>query len=136
MGRGVGHARSVSAVQVPDNRVGSYFLDVFGRPRREVVCECERTEDGSLTQALQLINGPLVNRKLAAKEGRLAALLAANKPTPEIVTELYLATYSRPPTPEEAKRAESLIAQSPSQKEGCEDLLWALLNSKEFLFNH
>jgi hypothetical protein len=124
------------AVQVPDNRIGSYFLDVFGRPRREIVCECERTEDASLSQVLQLINGPLINRKIAAKEGRVAALLAANKPTAEIVAELYLAVYSRPPTAAEAKRAEGLIAQAPSKKEGCEDLLWALLNSKEFLFNH
>ena len=74
--------------------------------------------------------------KIAAKEGRVAALLAANRSTPEIVTDLYLAAYSRPPTAAEATQAATLIAQSPTKKEGCEDLLWALLNSKEFLFNH
>src|SRR5205823_6358012 len=91
------------AVQVPDNRVGSYFLDVFGRPRREVVCECERTEDSSLSQALQLINGPL-NGKIGAKESRVGALVTANKPVADAVADLYLATFSRPPTPEEGKR--------------------------------
>src|SRR5439155_20077440 len=85
--------------------------------------------------ALQLINGPL-NAKIGAKESRIGALVTANKPVADAVADLYLATFSRPPTPEEGKRAEALIAQAPSKKEGYEDLLWALLNSKEFLFNH
>ncbi len=124
------------AVQVPDIRVYHGFLAVFGRPQRNVACECERPEDTSLAMALDLINGGTVNSKLAHPQGRVAQLLKSGKPDADVIDELYLACLSRPPTGGETTAAAKLIAQAPNRKEGVEDVLWALLNMKEFLFNH
>jgi hypothetical protein len=124
------------AIQLPDPRVRSSFLDTFGRAQRQIACECERTGDPNVAQALNLMNGDLLNRKLADQNGRVAKLLAAKKPTPEIIEELYLVTFSRPPSAEELKEAESLVGAAPSPKDGVQDLLWALLNAHEFVFDH
>jgi hypothetical protein len=124
------------AVQLPDPGVNSYFLDTFGRPARVVVCECERTAEPNMAQALHLMNSDYVQNKVAAGDGRIAKLLAAKKSDEEMVEELYLVTFSRPPSPEEQARALLSVAKAPSKKEGLEDLLWALLNSREFLFKH
>jgi hypothetical protein len=124
------------AIQLPDPRVRSPFLDTFGRAKRQVTCECERTGDPNVAQALNLMNGDLLNRKIADPNGRLAKLLEASKPIGELVEELYLVTFSRPPTPDEQKAAEELVRGAPSVKDGLQDLLWALLNAHEFVFNH
>jgi Protein of unknown function (DUF1553)/Protein of unknown function (DUF1549) len=123
------------AIQLPDQRVRSNFLDTFGRAQRQIACECERTGDPNMAQALNLMNGDVLNKKIADANGRLAKLLAANTSVSEIIKELYLVTLCRHPDEEELRVAESLIGGE-SAKEGLQDLLWALLNSHEFMFNH
>jgi hypothetical protein len=124
------------AIQLPDSGVKSFLLDTFGRPARQVVCECERTVQPNIAQALVLLNGEFLNKRIADPKGRIETLLKAKKDAAEIVEELYLVTLSRRPRPEEADRARHWISQAPSPREGLQDLLWALLNSREFLFNH
>lgn len=114
----------------------SSFLDTFGRPRREVVCECERSAEGNMGQALALINGEEVNFKIASPFGRVQKLVRQNTPDKDAIEELYLATLSRRPTTEELNDAAGLLNSSKVKKEGIEDLMWALLNSREFLFVH
>ncbi len=124
------------AAQLPDTRVASYLLDVFGRPARQAPCECERRAQPTIAQALHLLNGDALTRKIEAPDGRLARLLKDRKSAAEIIEEFYLATLSRPPRPEEAARAGRWLDEAPSLAEGGADLLWVLLNSREFLFNH
>ena len=112
------------------------FLDTFGKPRREVVCECERSADGNIGQALALINGNEVNDKLRAPQGRVQQLIGGAKPDAEVIEELYLATLSRKPSALERDEAAILLRSSKTRGEGVEDLMWSLLNSREFLFNH
>lgn len=124
------------AIQLPDSEVPSYFLDTFGRPARQVLCECERTSTPNLAQAMHLLNGAVLQRKLADPNGRIAQLLAAKTPLPQIIEELYLAAWSRRPTPDELKKAESWIRSAPNLRDGVQDLVWVLANSREFLFNY
>ncbi|WP_165224849.1 DUF1549 and DUF1553 domain-containing protein [Aquisphaera insulae] len=124
------------AIDLPDSDYASDFLDTFGRPRRAVPCECERSEAPTMTQALLMISGGLLNRKVADPKGRAATLAAAKTPADKAVEEVFLCTVSRPPTAEESKEAVADIAAAPSPKEGLEDLLWTLLNTREFQFNH
>jgi hypothetical protein len=112
------------------------FLDTFGKPRREVVCACERSDDGNIGQALALINGDEVNAKIAAPQGRVQQLIQANKSDSDVINELYLATLSRRPTAKEGSEARALIQAGKSRAEGLSDLMWSLLNSREFLFVH
>jgi hypothetical protein len=124
------------AIQLPDPAVQSFLLDVFGRPARKVTCECERTMQPNIAQALHLLNGSFLNQKIANVGGRVEKLFKAKKPLPAVVEELYLVTLSRPPSPREAQKVREMIARAPSPKEGVQDLLWVLLNSREFLFNY
>lgn len=124
------------AISLPDPAVQSYFLDVFGRPLRVSACACERPERMDLRQVLRLANSETLHAKITAPAGRLTLMLAADRSDREIVEELYLATVSRMPTDEEVATASGYIAAAPSRNMGCEDLLWALLNLPEFLFNH
>jgi hypothetical protein len=124
------------AVQLPDNEVTSYFLDTFGRPARQVLCECERTSTPNLAQAMHLLNGAVLQRKLADPNGRISKLLAAKTPLPQIIEELYLSAWSRRPSPDELKKAESWVRSAPNLQEGLQDLVWVLANSREFLFNY
>ena len=122
------------AIELPDAEYPNYFLKTFAKPKRASVCECERTPDENLAQALHTLNGDILAAKIADKNGRVAKLLAAKKPHEEIVEELYLASLSRLPSSAEFATTKELLAESPSPKEFYEDLLWALLNSKQFLF--
>ena len=124
------------AIELPDAAAANTnpFLVTFGKPKRASVCECERTPDENLAQALHTLNGDVVATKVADASGRVAALAAAAKPVPEAVEELYLATLSRPPTAPEAAAAAEIVAACPTPTEGLQDLLWALINSKHFLF--
>ncbi len=124
------------AIQLPDSGVKSFLLDTFGRPARQITCECERTTQPNIAQALHLLNGEFLNKKLADAKGRLETLLKAKKEMPEIIEELYLVTMSRVPRPEEIERARHWVGMAPTPREGLQDLLWALLNSREFMFNH
>jgi hypothetical protein len=100
-------------------------------------CECERSADPTLGQALHLMNGDVVNRKVSQPEGRLTRMMRDPKLTDDTLVEtLYHVTFHRPPTADERAAARELIADAPSRTVGAQDLFWALLNSKEFLFNH
>ena len=122
------------AIELPDAEYPDYFLNTFGKPRRASVCECERTPDENLAQALHTLNGDILANKIADGGGRVAALLNAKKPHEEIVRELYLVTLCRFPTDAELAASQQFLQESPSPKECYEDLLWALLNSKQFLY--
>jgi hypothetical protein len=124
------------AIDLPDTRVRSYLLDVFGRPSRQALCDCERGAEPNLAQALHLMNGDDLQRKIDAPQGRLTRLLHEQVPDTRLIKELYLVTLSRLPSTEELARARRWLQDSPSPREGASDLLWVLLNSREFLFNH
>jgi hypothetical protein len=138
------------AIALPDNSYNksSPFLKVFGRPNSVSVCECERVQSSSLAQSLHLINSAEVKSKLAVGNGRAARLAKADTPTEEKIVELYLVAFSRTPRPGELKTAleylnEPLtdangkpIARNTAAARNFQDLIWALMNTKEFLFNH
>lgn len=112
------------------------FLNTFGKPRREAVCECERSSDGNIGQALALLNGDEVNNKIRHPLGRLQELLDSGKPDAAVLEELYLAVLSRRPNNTELDEAASLVRSAKTKQEGLEDVMWGLLNSREFLFVH
>ena len=137
------------AVQLPDDSFNSssYFLTVFGRPENSSACECERTQDANLAQSLHLLNSKGIQDKLVNEQGR-AAKYALDESMPEAdkIEDIYHTAFARPPTDEErkialdyisAKKSESAVeGQSPPARQAYEDILWALINTKEFLFNH
>jgi hypothetical protein len=124
------------AVQLPDGDANHPFLKTFGQPARELACECEREGDSNLAQALQLINGPTVNEKLRAATNRVGRLLARKASDAEMLDDLYLSALSRPPIEGETKAATEYVARAADKRKAWEDVLWALINSKEFLFRH
>jgi hypothetical protein len=124
------------AVELPDADYPDYFLRTFGKPKRASTCECERPKEINLAQVLHTLNGETIAAKLADPQGRVARLAASNVPWEEGVTELYLAALSRRPTPEELAAWAPFKDQGPDLKTFYEDLLWALLNSKQFLYVH
>jgi hypothetical protein len=126
------------AVQLPDGEVNHPFLKTFGQPARELACECEREGDSNLAQALQLINGPTVNEKLRNPANRIGRLLAKKMSDIDVLCELYLATVSRLPVEGEVSAALEHVrkAKPEDQRKAWEDVQWALVNSKEFLFRH
>lgn len=123
------------ASQLPDTKVEMDFLDQFGRPPRESVCECERVSDVSLKQALNLINGPTIGDALADPSGRLAKLVSAKLADDKIVDEVYFAVLCRGPSGPERVEAMKYFADTPNKLEAAQDLAWALLNTPAFLFN-
>jgi hypothetical protein len=112
------------------------LMDVFGRPARQIVCECERTAQPNIAQAMHLLNGDFLNKKIADANGRIEKATKAGRSTKELIEEMYLVTLSRAPRGEEVVKANEWIESAKVPKEGLQDLLWALLNSREFLFNH
>ncbi len=124
----------MTASQLVDPHVGQEgFLDVFGRPPRESACECERRADFSLPQALNLVNGKTISDAVADPKGRVARLVLSGKDDKSIVEELYLASLGRAPSAEETERGLKYLANG-SKAARAQDLLWALLNSKGFLY--
>jgi hypothetical protein len=132
----VGLPLGTRAIQLPDPRVRSFFLDIFGRPSRQITCECERTVQPNIAQALHLLNGDFLSKKIADPKGRVAKLFLSKRNVAEMVDELYLVALGRLPQEDERARALESIAQGPTPREGVEDFLWALLNTREFMFNH
>ncbi len=124
------------AIDLPDSEYPDHFLNTFAKPRRASVCECERSPDENLAQALHTLNGETIATKLADKKGRIARLIAEKKSAEEVIDELYLAALCRPPKPDELAAAKEILGGATSSQEGYEDLLWALMNSKYFLFVH
>jgi hypothetical protein len=109
------------------------FLRQFGKPERLLNCDCERNDDPTLGQALQLFTGALVNRAVSDKDNRVNKLLAAGKSNAEIIDELYLAAFSRLPTPGQRAPVLTHIERLGDRRAALEDLLWALVNAKEFM---
>ncbi len=127
------------AVALPDNSYNrsSQFLRVFGRPEAESVCECERVQSSSLAQSLHLLNAAELKAKLAAATGRAERLAKEDKPVESKIRELYLAAFSREPRPQELKTALDYLNEPGTvANANYQDLIWALINTKEFLFNH
>ncbi len=124
------------ATELPDAEYPNYFLNTFAKPRRASVCECERSPDENLVQALHTLNGDTLTTKLADKNGRIANLIKEKKPPENIVKELYQAALCRPPSDAELNISVEYAKESPTPQEGYEDLLWGLMNSKYFLFVH
>ncbi len=124
------------AIELPDENVAANFLDVFGRPLRMSACECERVDAPALTQALELVNSSEIQRKLTEKTG-YAEQLAISDKSPEILArEIFLRVFGRHPRPEELNAATAFFAAEPDRGEACRSLLWSLLATNEFLFNH
>ncbi|MEO7318427.1 MAG: DUF1549 and DUF1553 domain-containing protein [Chthoniobacteraceae bacterium] len=138
--KGTAYPAGWRAVQLPDANINSHFLKSFGRPQREVTCECERSSEPTVTQALHLSNGDTINQKLTAKDSIVATALASGKPAAQLVEDAYLATLARLPTAGERERFEKMLGDakdgSDEKRLVLEDTYWALLSSREFLFNH
>jgi hypothetical protein len=123
------------AVQLPDNAFDSYFLTVFGRPDAASACECERSDDVNLAQCLHLLNSADVQQKVSGQ--RAQALAVEQRPHSQRIRELYLRAYSREPTRDELATALAYLDQKSDQvQQAYEDILWAIINTKEFVFNH
>jgi hypothetical protein len=125
------------AEQLTDPHIGKDgFLDLFGRPQRESSCECERRSDLSLPQALNLVNGRTISDAVADGNGRIAKAVLAGRPDRDLVEELYLASLSRPPDAAELERGLKYMQAGAGRAARAQDLLWALVNSKAFLYNY
>jgi hypothetical protein len=129
------------ALQLPDSQVVSKFLDAFGRPERNQTCSCERQQDSSVGQALHLNNGKTLNDKLKDKKSVVAKWVQQKIGDEEAVRRVYLLALCREPTAKEMKRFKALMAEAAKDKgttrrEVLEDLCWAVLTGREFLFNH
>ena len=123
-----------SAKEVWTHRVGSLFLDAFGRPDPNQDPPCERTSDSTVVQTLHLMNSPRLHGKVTSDSGRAAELAESERTPAEIVRELYLWTYNRPPDEEELQIATELYDNEADRRQTTEDLLWALLNTAEFVY--
>lgn len=131
-----GWPASYRAIQIWDNKLPLYFFRVFGRPTRASVCECERSNEPSIAQALHLMNSAEVSAKIRARQGRAARLAASDASPRQIADELFLTALGRPPRPTEQAVVLESFSPGATRREAAEDLLWALLNTKEFLYNH
>jgi Protein of unknown function (DUF1553)/Protein of unknown function (DUF1549) len=123
------------AVQVADGRTSDYFLTTFGRAPRDTVCAAEAKTEPTLSQALHMLNGPTVQSKIS-QGGVVKRLLDQKLPAPAAIEAIYLRCLSRKPTPEETRKLATIVGQAENPQAGLEDVFWAVLNSREFLFNH
>jgi len=124
------------AIQIWDNRMPLYFFRIFGRPVRATVCECERSNQPSISQAMHLLNSPEISEKIHHRHGT-ARQLSSTLPANKIIEELYLRTLSRFPTKQEQDFMLGAFEELKGDHQAAtEDILWSLLNSKEFVFNH
>ena len=141
-----GFPSGTRALQLPDTRVASNFLSTFGRPAREINAHAERVKEPTVNQALHLIHGEGLHRKLQSESGFLSRSLKAGLSRQEVIRNLYWAALSRPPTDEEMRELLETLGPAPSpsssaeimdaERNGLVDLAHGILTSKEFLFNH
>jgi hypothetical protein len=142
-----GYPAGWRSLQLPDSQVASTFLDSFGRPARIATCSCERSAEPSMSQALHLANGETINEKLRSDASAAAKAAAGKESDPAIVERLFLSALSRRPTAAERERTIKALkdatagvadpkAAATSRRQAVEDLYWAVLTSREFLFNH
>jgi hypothetical protein len=124
------------AIQLPDEAITTYFLTVFGKPTRQSACECERAADANLAQSLHLLNSQEIQSKVADGNSRASLLARDSRPDDEKLRELWLWCFARKPKPEELDPALKYVQSKQDKKQAYEDVLWALINTKEFLFVH
>ena len=127
--------QGTTAVQLPDNGFNNYFLEVFGKPEAESACECERSAEANLSQSLHLLNSGDVQGRLQNGQGRAAKFTREmERPDAAKVRELYLAAFAREPRPEESEFILSRVADYQNKQQAWEDVIWAILNAREFQF--
>ena len=135
-----GVGTSARAIDLPHENFGSYFLDAFDRPKRVTACECERSPGATLAQVLLLSNSDEVENKLSSGDGKIGKFFAVpekdRRPLKDLIEELYLGSLSRLPSSDELNTATKYLDGESDKRPAAEDLLWTLLNSKEFMFNH
>ncbi|MBI3465955.1 MAG: DUF1553 domain-containing protein [Planctomycetes bacterium] len=125
------------AIQLPDESVPSYFLDVYGRPPRATGCQCERSNQPSLTQILTLLNSEEIQQKVLHSEGRAAKLAADSRPDAEKIDDLFLCAHARPPTAEERQWLLDYLASRQDQRPAAyANILWSLINTEQFQLNY
>ena len=130
-----GIPKGTTAVQLPDNGFNNYFLQVFGKPAAESACECERSVEANLSQSLHLLNSSDIQNRLQGNGGRASSLSGdADRTDSEKVRELYVAAFSREPTPKELAFVVKSVAAYTNKQQAWEDVLWAIFNAKEFQF--
>ena len=133
-----GLPKGARAVQIADGNTSNYFLTTFGRATRATVCSCEVKMEPNLSQALHLINGDTVHQRI--RQGKIVQdMITGKKSHAEIIDALYRRALSRSPTAKEKQKLLAAVAEGPNpneQRRILEDIFWALLNSKEFIFNH
>ncbi len=123
------------ALQIADGRFSNYFLTTFGRATRETVCSCEVVMEPNLSQALHLLNGDVTNKRIT--QGRIVqTMLKEGKDPEKVIDDLYLRCYSRKPRADEKANLLASLDGEDSVESALNDVFWALLNSKEFIFNH
>jgi hypothetical protein len=132
------YTKGTRAIELYDSAVVSQFLRTFGRHQRVITCQCERSNEPSLVQALHISNGETISNKLAAKDGTLEALMTSGLPDYRIIEELYLSALSRYPSDRELGQFLDVVEETPEsdRRAVLEDVFWAVLSSREFLFNH
>jgi hypothetical protein len=142
-----GYPAGTRALQLPDTQVKSEFLTSFGRPARNICDAAERSSDPTVAQALSVINGDTLNKKLSAPDGTIALFLKLGLSDRRILEYMYLSAFSRYPTDSERQTLTAALdsaklvkgteeARRDAHRKGLEDMVWAMLTSKEFLFNH
>jgi hypothetical protein len=136
-----GYPLGTRALQLPDSQVVSRFLDAFGRPDRTQTCSCERQQDSSVSQALHLNNGQSLNDKIRDKNCRLENWTQEKISDEEAVRRLFLLALCREPLADELVKFTRLMTEAAenekmTRREVLEDLFWAVLTGREFLFNH
>lgn len=131
-----GLPKGTRALQLPDEGYSNEFLTLFGRPPRESACECERVAEPSLSQALHTINDSFILGKVTSSKGLTARLATDKRPHEEKLNELFETVFSRPPTDSEIQSAVAYLDSETDQRKAYGNLLWALINTKEFLFIH
>jgi hypothetical protein len=142
-----GYPAGTRAQQLPDTQVKSEFLASFGRPARVLCDAAERASDPTITQALHVINGDTLNKKLASPEGTIALFMKLGLSDRRIMEYMYLSAFSRYPSDSERATIAAALnnarlekgteeARRDAHRQALEDMVWAMLTSKEFLFNH
>ncbi|MEX0937571.1 MAG: DUF1549 and DUF1553 domain-containing protein [Pirellulales bacterium] len=137
-GTRAGELPGVQRVRPRDKRpsTADRFLTVFGKPQRLLACECERSDETTLSQALLLVGGEGLHERLSADDNRLGRLVHSNLENEQIIDELYWTALARPPSEVERSRCVELLNTSSDRRTALEDITWALLNAKEFIFRH
>jgi hypothetical protein len=132
------YKKGTRAIEVYDSAVVSRFLRTFGRHQRIITCQCERSNEPSLVQALHISNGETILEKCAAKDGKVEAMLTSGLPDYRILEDLYLSALARYPTDGELVEMVAILKDAPAdeRRAAVEDVFWAVLSSREFLFNH